>query len=110
VVWIGVDPSAELAALHREVDDACAAVGLGREDRPFRPHLTIGRPRDRDRPDAAALARALAEVGFVAASRVASLHLMRSDLMPAGARHTPLDVFAFGGAAGGDAAGAPGGR
>jgi 2'-5' RNA ligase len=95
VVWLGLDAGPALAALHARVEDACAAAGLGREARPFRPHLTIGRPRGG--PAAAAvepaLRAAMARVGFVAAERVASLHLMRSDLTRTGARHTPIEVF-----------------
>jgi 2'-5' RNA ligase len=95
VVWLGLDAGPALAALHARVEDACAAAGLGREARPFRPHLTIGRPRAG--PAAAAvepaLRAAMARVGFVAAERVASLHLMRSELTRTGARHTPIEVF-----------------
>jgi 2'-5' RNA ligase len=78
--------------LHAGVDDACAAVGLPREGRPFRPHLTVGRVRPGRRPDPR-LGAALGGVGLVAAARVTSLHLMASDLTPAGARHTPLGVY-----------------
>ncbi len=96
VVWLGVAPAPELTALHAAVEDACAAVGLGREQRPFRPHLTVGRPRHGVALPEPALAAALARVGFVTTCRVASLHLMRSELTPAGARHTPLGVFPLG--------------
>ena len=104
VLWIGVEPAPTLAALHRAGEDACAAVGLGRDGRAFRPHLTVARPR-RSQPLAEpALAAALARVGFVTATRVASLHRMRSDLTPAGARHTPLGTFAIGTGTSGTAA------
>ena len=99
VLWVGVEPAPTLAALHGVVEDACAAVGLGRAGRPFRPHLTVARPRPGAPLAEPALAAALARVGFVTATRVASLHLMRSDLTPAGARHTPLGAFAIGTAA-----------
>jgi 2'-5' RNA ligase len=90
VVWIGVEADAALARLHAAVEDACASVGMTREGRPYRPHLTVGRPRAGRA--ARGLPEALARVGFVAATQVASLHLMRSDLSAAGARHTALDV------------------
>ena len=95
VLWLGVRPDPTLHALYRAVDAACADVGLGRESRPFRPHLTIGRPR----PGAPSLQAELARVGFVAAARVDSFQLMVSDLTRTGARHTPLASFALGGAA-----------
>ena len=99
VVWIGVAATPALLAAHRVVEDACAAVGLGRERRPFRPHLTVARVRPDRALDPMALGAALARVGFVVATRVASLHLMRSDLSPAGARHSTLVHAAFGAAA-----------
>jgi 2'-5' RNA ligase len=99
VVWIGVAATPALVAAHRAVEDACAAVGLGRERRPFRPHLTVARVRPGRVLDLGGLGAALARVGFVAATRVASLHLMRSDLSPAGARHSTLAHAPFGAAA-----------
>lgn len=45
VAWVGVDDSAALAQVHARVEEACEAAGLGREERPFRPHLTVSRLR-----------------------------------------------------------------
>lgn len=44
VLWVGVegDPLGDLATI---VDEAAGGAGLGREERPFRPHLTIARVR-----------------------------------------------------------------
>lgn len=44
VLWVGVqgDGLTELAAA---VDEAADGAGLGREERPFRPHLTVARVR-----------------------------------------------------------------
>src|SRR5207248_1426215 len=47
VLWIRVeDPSGQLASLQRKLEDECAKIGLAREQRPFRPHLTIARIRN----------------------------------------------------------------
>lgn len=92
VLWLGTEPNTALAALYHAVDDACATAALGRELRPFRAHLTVGRPR----PGAPRLDDNLARVGFVAALRVDSFHLMASDLTRAGARHTRLASFPLG--------------
>ncbi len=89
VLWLGVAPNPALAALYHAVDDACAAAALGREPRPFRAHLTVGRPR----PGAPRLDGQLASVGFVAAVHVDSFHLMASDLSRTGARHTRVASF-----------------
>jgi RNA 2',3'-cyclic 3'-phosphodiesterase len=44
VVWCGIsDESGGLAALQAAVEAACESLGFGREERPFHPHLTLGR-------------------------------------------------------------------
>ena len=47
VVWIGVSSGAgHLVALAEDLDVALRQMRVAREDRPFRPHLTIARVRD----------------------------------------------------------------
>ncbi len=67
VLWIGVkDLSGKLSGLHKRIDDECAAEGFEKEDRAYRPHLTIARIR---RPQGA--------------RRLADAHLqMRFDPLP----------------------------
>ena len=46
VIWIGCTGDVDrLSALAKEAERAAEASGIPREDRPFRPHLTIGRTR-----------------------------------------------------------------
>ncbi|MDQ6741286.1 MAG: RNA 2',3'-cyclic phosphodiesterase [Candidatus Dormibacteraeota bacterium] len=46
VVWLGVGAGREhCAALAESVEEACAAVGLESEARPFRAHVTLARAR-----------------------------------------------------------------
>jgi 2'-5' RNA ligase len=48
VIWCGLDgelPSLE--SLQKKVETACVDAGFAPEDRPFHPHLTLGRVRDR---------------------------------------------------------------
>ncbi len=48
VVWAGVpDPPPELAALADQLRARARAAGLPVEERPYRPHITLGRARDR---------------------------------------------------------------
>ncbi|MGD8396661.1 MAG: RNA 2',3'-cyclic phosphodiesterase, partial [Candidatus Eiseniibacteriota bacterium] len=50
VFWVGLgDGAPRLAELATALAEGFAAAGLGREARPFRPHLTIGRLRQPDR-------------------------------------------------------------
>ncbi len=44
VIWCGIDTGRDsLFRLQKKVEDACRAFGFGPEDRPFHPHLTLGR-------------------------------------------------------------------
>jgi RNA 2',3'-cyclic 3'-phosphodiesterase len=46
VLWIGVnDLSGQLTTLHRTLEEQCELLGFPREDRAYRPHLTIARIR-----------------------------------------------------------------
>jgi 2'-5' RNA ligase len=46
VVWVGVEEGSEqMCALQAATEEALAALGFKREQRRFRPHLTIGRVR-----------------------------------------------------------------
>ena len=88
VLWAGVSGDTEvLAALARRVDDACANVGFAREQRPFSPHLTLARLRDRASADERQRAGTLlANIGPAPGESFAveAFHLIRSTLTPSG--------------------------
>jgi len=88
VLWVGVqDPCGQLASLQRRLEDECANVGFGREQRPFRPHLTIARIRNPR--GARRLGQVHKEAGFDREAVVVShLALIRSELLSEGSRHT----------------------
>ena len=90
VLWLGVeDPSGGFARLHARLEDECAREGFPREQRAFRPHLTLARLRSRD--GAERLGALHHETQFEAQTfTVSELVVMRSELLPGGARHTPI--------------------
>ena len=48
VVWLGVgEGQSQLASLAAEVEKRCADLGFEPEERPYNPHLTLARARDR---------------------------------------------------------------
>jgi 2'-5' RNA ligase len=48
VIWAGIHGDTErLGLLQSEVDHACAGIDFPKEDRPFQPHLTLGRVQGR---------------------------------------------------------------
>jgi 2'-5' RNA ligase len=84
VLWIGVEMNVALAALYQKVDDLCDALGWGREARPFRPHVTVGRTRHGRRPPRVDAAHLTPEHW---STPVGSVDLMSSELAPGGARY-----------------------
>jgi 2'-5' RNA ligase len=94
ILWVGLARGAlETRRLQAQVAEALSARGFPREERPWHPHLTIGRVHDERRwrreasaPLRAALAQAAGTT--FGTQRVAEVALMRSDLSPNGARYT----------------------
>jgi 2'-5' RNA ligase len=81
VAWAGLEGDVEpLVDLAARLADAARSLGLPVEDRPFRPHLTLGRWRPRQPADGA-LPERLA--GYVGPSwPVTELRLLESHLGP----------------------------
>jgi RNA 2',3'-cyclic 3'-phosphodiesterase len=94
VIWLGVGGDREsLAMAHAAVERAIAPLGFPTEDRPFSPHLTLGRmSRDARPADVRAAADALRSLpgSQPIAWRVNELLLMQSQLSRAGARYTAI--------------------
>lgn len=46
IIWVGIEEtSGALLRLHQQIADALLPLGLEKEDRPFHPHVTLGRIR-----------------------------------------------------------------
>ena len=101
VVWAGLGGGlAGLAMLHDAVEAALGGAGLSPETTAFRPHLTLARVRGGVTPvEADRLWALLAAVRFddTPPFAVESVRLMRSELLPGGARHTTLAAAPLGG-------------
>jgi len=99
VLAVGFAPSdagAALEELARRADDAAARLGVEREGRPFRPHVTLARVRDPWPPAAVAAFRERVDGAGLPAFRCAECVLFSSRLNPAGAVHTPVRTFPLG--------------
>ena len=98
VVWLGITGGEGLAQVAAALDAGAEALGVAREARPFRPHVTLARVR---RPlgaeEAAALALAAAGVRLHVVTSVRVIDLMRSTLTAAGPRYEPVGAFPLGG-------------
>lgn len=94
VVWIGVQGQMDaLNRLRDSVESAIAPLGYPTEDRPFSPHLTLGRVRrETSRSAVQSLVAAIRATPPPAAVtwRVTEIALFRSELKPDGAVYTLL--------------------
>ncbi len=97
VVWVGVEEkSGALLALQQDVERSLSRLGFKPEDRPFSPHLTLGRV---GRGISSAERKRLGEyiklgkVGKGGRVLVEAISLMKSDLLPSGAVYTRLALF-----------------
>lgn len=97
VIWLGIKGDVEpLVRLHEEIDRELLTLGFSKEERPFRPHLTLGRVKT---PGGIAGLEDITAKGddYTAGSFTArGLVLFKSDLTPRGAVYTELVKFPFG--------------
>ena len=94
IIWAGLAGDLELLAqLQSIAESASVALGWPAETRPFRPHLTLGRVRDRTSDNQRrALLRTIAATTIppVSVWRLHAVRLYRSVLTPQGAVYTNL--------------------
>jgi 2'-5' RNA ligase len=96
VLWAGFEPREELSALQADIEEELARLGVPREERPFHPHLTLGRVRTSR--DIQKTLRELEgwsefEFGYMGAKAVV---FFESVLTPEGARYAALGEFPLG--------------
>jgi 2'-5' RNA ligase len=93
VIWIDILEPDRLVKLQEEVEHNLLTIGFKREDRPFSPHLTIGRVRSSvDKESLLGAVETLKDKDFgnIGVNKVS---LMKSDLKPGGAQYTPIAEF-----------------
>ena len=95
VVWVGVQAPPILETIQRSIEAETRRLGYSAEERPFSPHLTIGRmshnaTQDDIRQIAVILSNArVEELGSVP---VETVRLFKSDLQPGGAVYTTIGI------------------
>lgn len=93
VVWVGIQAPDALASLQHGIEAATAKMGYPAEKRPFSPHLTIGRVKQKitatDQHKVRTAFQA-AKLGMLGTTYVDAVHLYKSDLKPSGAIYTRL--------------------
>ena len=88
VVWVGVEGDLDrLGILQRRIEEKTGELGFKIEERPFTPHLTLGRVRETASPlERRRLGELVVNNPFEssAAFQVTYVSLMRSTLLPSG--------------------------
>ena len=101
VLWAGIQGDlADLAGLQVRVEEAAGEIGFAPEQRPYRPHLTLGRVREGVPPPARLqIGKVISEAKLEPSPTwlVDSLHLIQSDHRPEGATYTSLGSVPLGG-------------
>jgi RNA 2',3'-cyclic 3'-phosphodiesterase len=98
VIWVGMEDSEALVKLQNEIDETMHLSGHKKDDREFRPHLTIGRVRAQE-----GLLNIINELDNFkdkdfGSFAVDGIKLMKSELKPGGAEYTCLKDLRFPGA------------
>lgn len=101
MVWAGVEPAEQFAALHRKVDQRLARVGVAAETRAFVPHITLARLNRGSGPVAPFLAQSsdLASEPFV----FDHVMLYESEMGHGGSRYHPVARYPLDAATSADA-------
>jgi 2'-5' RNA ligase len=97
VIWMGlVDGKEVLASFQKQIDNQLREIGFQPENRPFRPHLTLGRMKSsRGREELAGTMEKYKEEEF-GDLQVERVVLFKSDLRPTGPIYTALRELKFG--------------
>ncbi len=84
VVWVGLSGEVDrLSQLQQRIESGLAPLGFARERRPFTPHLTLARIRDRaTQNERQELGKLIADTSFETGCRIRvdTVHLMKSQL------------------------------
>lgn len=97
VIWLGVEPTPDIRFLKQDLERAYGDLGIRREERPYQPHVTLGRAeRSGEAGSFRALESIARESSLPAEYRVTHIDLMRSRLNPDGATYTLLKAARLG--------------
>ncbi len=92
VIWCGIDGETDsLLRLQHGVESSCAQLGFAPEDRPFRPHLTLGRVQGR-RNVQSLMDRVVGGYDLACSFQADRFHIYKSSLKPQGAVYTVLNT------------------
>ncbi len=92
VVWAGIKENANLQELHKNVEDRCKKKGIAPENRPYKPHVTIGRTKNTSKQAVTSFINKYNSF-ILPDIPVNEFALYESKLHPDGARHHRLQTY-----------------
>lgn len=93
VFWCGIQAGNELVEIQKRIDSISSAFGFPQENRPFSPHLTLGRVNDRAEFEEVRRVSELirsSSVETIGAIQVSRLTIFSSKLSPGGSIYSPV--------------------
>lgn len=93
VLWAGIHAPAGLPTLQKTIEDGATRLGYNKEERPFSPHLTLGRVRQGLSAQVlhkVSTTFSAFQLGKIGIARVDSVYLYQSDLNSEGSVYTKL--------------------
>ena len=97
VIWLGLENGQSLTSLQKQIETQLEKIGFQSEDRPFHPHLTLGRTKSsRGKNELVGRMEKHREEEF-GDLQVERVILFKSDLKPSGPIYTALGDLKLGG-------------
>ncbi len=91
VIWIGLkEDGSNLFRLQKGVEEELKNIGFPSDDRRFTPHITLGRIRSNKNIDKLLKLIEEEKTSELGSFKVSEVHLIKSELKPAGAEYTEL--------------------
>lgn len=94
IIWARIEASEAIMELQQAVEEVCAAWGFERENRPFVPHVTLGRIKGSlSRNELENKMSAATDMLGVLTAMADCFCLYESELGPGGATHRPIKKY-----------------
>jgi len=96
VIWVGIEDAAVLQDIQKDIDTVMVRFGFAPEERPFSPHLTVGRVRSMKK--ITDLMNRFEDFRKFDLGRVevSEVHMMQSELKPTGAEYRSIGRITWG--------------
>lgn len=92
IIWVGIDTSLPLAHIAEELSVRLREAGISFDEKPFKPHVTVGRIEGRCNVSPMLGKYRTTEFTTCIPS---AIYVMKSELKPTGAEHSILKVCEF---------------